>query len=374
VSTRLLLEGADLATLLSRVRSELGPGARVVRAERVRTGGIAGFFAREHFELTIDVPEKPVALDRPRAVRQAHTVQPPGIDALLDAADAVEAEAALPTVSTGGAAFADVLEQVRALVGDPTGSSSPTGSSHPTVAEAVVVPTGGADGDGSRPGSSREPLAGRLAAIGVPERLLADDPRSLSQALVGVPVAAEPVRGAGQVLAVVGAVADADAVARLLAERLRLDAAAVVAGGTSSARGDVPRPRGRGAKVRPTSPDEATRWRQGVAHAPHPTIVALAVGDDADERARAAAILAAVGADQTWAVVDARTRTLDARAWMAAVGTFDAVAVRGAFDTAAPGALLDLGAPVAWLDGVPATAASWAALLYRALGGAGTWD
>src|SRR4051812_1266683 len=100
---------------MARVSDELGAGARVVRAERVRSGGVAGFFAREHFELTVEVPEAPeVPPALPRARRAVA-----GIDALLDAADAADgAESGPPAVSTGGPAFADVLEQVRALVGE----------------------------------------------------------------------------------------------------------------------------------------------------------------------------------------------------------------------------------------------------------------
>ncbi|OZB49673.1 MAG: hypothetical protein B7X40_04920, partial [Cellulomonas sp. 14-74-6] len=65
---RLLLEGADLAGLIVRVREELGPGARIVRAEKVRSGGFGGFFARERYELTIDVPE-PARTPRRRFTR-----------------------------------------------------------------------------------------------------------------------------------------------------------------------------------------------------------------------------------------------------------------------------------------------------------------
>ncbi|WP_201308979.1 hypothetical protein, partial [Puerhibacterium puerhi] len=53
---RLLLEGDDLARLLEHVRAEL-PGAAVVRAERVRSGGVAGLFAKERYELVVDVPD-----------------------------------------------------------------------------------------------------------------------------------------------------------------------------------------------------------------------------------------------------------------------------------------------------------------------------
>ncbi|HEY8721172.1 hypothetical protein, partial [Pengzhenrongella sp.] len=57
MSTRLLLDGESLAGLMLRVRTEMGPNAVVVKAERVRSGGVAGFFAKEHFELTVEVPE-----------------------------------------------------------------------------------------------------------------------------------------------------------------------------------------------------------------------------------------------------------------------------------------------------------------------------
>ena len=53
----LLLEGDDLEALLSRVHAEGGPGARIVRAEKVRQGGFMGFFARERFEVAVEVPE-----------------------------------------------------------------------------------------------------------------------------------------------------------------------------------------------------------------------------------------------------------------------------------------------------------------------------
>ena len=48
---------------MARVRREHGPTARIVKAERVRSGGIGGFFAREYFEVT------PVRVPQPRSQR-----------------------------------------------------------------------------------------------------------------------------------------------------------------------------------------------------------------------------------------------------------------------------------------------------------------
>ena len=49
--------GPDLAPLLRQVRDELGSDAEIIRAERIRTGGLAGFFAREHYEVVAKRPK-----------------------------------------------------------------------------------------------------------------------------------------------------------------------------------------------------------------------------------------------------------------------------------------------------------------------------
>jgi hypothetical protein len=129
--------------------------------------------------------------------------------------------------------------------------------------------------------------------------------------------------------------------------------------------------------ARATGADELARWRQRAALADHPGIVALAVGPEPADRATAAALLRVAGADQVWAVVDARTKTVDAATWMTQVGAelgIDAVAVRGLFDTAQPGTVLDLGVPVTWVDGVPATTVAWAAVLGQAVAPRSRWD
>lgn len=54
---RLLLEGPDLQTLLEQIRREYGAGARIVEAEKVRRGGVGGFFARERFSIQVEVSE-----------------------------------------------------------------------------------------------------------------------------------------------------------------------------------------------------------------------------------------------------------------------------------------------------------------------------
>lgn len=57
MATNLLLEGDDLEALLIRAHAEGGVNARIVRAEKVRHGGMLGFFAKESFEVAVEIPE-----------------------------------------------------------------------------------------------------------------------------------------------------------------------------------------------------------------------------------------------------------------------------------------------------------------------------
>ena len=164
MSRRLLLEGTDLEALMVRVRAELGPRARVVKAERVRSGGVGGFFAKERFELTVDVPDDvpvglrpspsptpspvPVSVQRAGAAGttpDAESVTAVGLDALLAAADAADrhgtdpgrgagdrmgdrAGAGVPEspgeVSTEQDTFATVLDSVRQLAYETTAADA----------------------------------------------------------------------------------------------------------------------------------------------------------------------------------------------------------------------------------------------------------
>jgi len=69
----LLLEGPDLEALLLRAHREGGSAAKIVRAQKVRRGGFMGFFAREGFEVAVEIPERDqararVAIERMLAV------------------------------------------------------------------------------------------------------------------------------------------------------------------------------------------------------------------------------------------------------------------------------------------------------------------
>jgi hypothetical protein len=65
--TAFVLEGPDIAELLGRVRAEHGNRATIVRAERVRSGGIAGFFARQHYEVAVCLSDDDATTSRQAA-------------------------------------------------------------------------------------------------------------------------------------------------------------------------------------------------------------------------------------------------------------------------------------------------------------------
>jgi hypothetical protein len=415
----LLLEGADLAELMVHVRAEFGPTARIVRAERVRTGGLAGFFARERYELTIDVPDAPAApttgLLRRRGVSLASSgagAGAGGIDALLAAADAADAgpdgfgppgsdvlaparagsvPEAPPRVSTGEEAFASVLEQMRAMTGAvapdhqlevpapaPAGPVAGSGDAagrtfQPAAPPVLPAPAPAPAEERVAAGAPAAPAApggvprDALAELGVPAALLAavgDGPVELARLLAAVPAAPPVPRDPGTVLVVAGPPEDAARVAELLA--LRSGSGPVVPAGDAEA-GAGAGVAGAGVAVRRlTTAAAAARWRAELSGGDGVTVVALGVRPGRAREDAAAELLAALAPDQAWGVVDARSKTRDCARWIAGVGArrpLDALAVGGLFDTSEPGTVLGLGVPVAWIDGVPASRVAWAAAL-----------
>ena len=83
--TRVLLEGPAIEPLLAQVRQEYGSGVRIVSADKVRSGGFGGFFAKQHYELSVEVPDtradrnemapRKTTTPPPRAVEAPHTLE-----------------------------------------------------------------------------------------------------------------------------------------------------------------------------------------------------------------------------------------------------------------------------------------------------------
>lgn len=106
--SRFQLEGASLAEVTARAQAEYGPKAKIIAAEAVTTGGISGFFAQRHYEVTIEVPDD--------TAQDAHEFDLParaGIAALLDDADSADlgliAEPVKLSLSTESVDFAAIM-------------------------------------------------------------------------------------------------------------------------------------------------------------------------------------------------------------------------------------------------------------------------
>lgn len=80
--TRVLLEGPAIEPLLAQVREEYGSGIRIISADKVRSGGFGGFFAKQHYELSVEVPD-PAKDDRNEMAK--HKPSPSGVRALTAA-------------------------------------------------------------------------------------------------------------------------------------------------------------------------------------------------------------------------------------------------------------------------------------------------
>ena len=342
-------EGRDLDAVLARVHAEVGDTGTIVRAERVRRGGLAGFFSRETFEVEVEMDDG--------AGRD--TCLP-----LLALADRVSDD---ERADTGGARFDAILERAvrdRAPGVDvgttvtleprepaPAAPVPPRGA----VTAAVEAPPGVAGhADGWELVGPR-PMEAPVAAA---ER----DPRgTLLARLAGLPAAPQVGRDTGEVVAVVGELDQALPVAAHLQRGAGLPARRVDA--VATRRPD----RGIERTLVVDDPAIADARRRSWRRRSRPTFVVVdtrIAGRDGDWARR---MLEALEPSLVWGVVDATRKNADIEAWAGHLGGLDALAVLDAGTAAAPAEILDLGIPVGLLDGEAATAERWADLLAQGL-------
>ncbi|OII28634.1 hypothetical protein [Curtobacterium sp. MCBA15_013] len=303
--TRLQRNGATLDELRDAVRSEFGPGARIVAAERVTTPGIGGLFRKAHVEATVEVPG-PDDVPTARVAIADSPVQRVGIAALLADAEAAEARIAGHdgTASTRADAFASVLD---GFVADGITGSAP----RPTRA----LPEAGAE----EPGGSRLlDVPGPSVVPGGTARLVDDVVAEQMVAATAPTRPAPSVRSAdGDLVLLVGRPNDVDAAAGIFATRHALrptDAADRRSGILARAEG----------------------VRAGYA------LLAVAAWDDV-------ATAAGLAPDQVWVVVDVGRKHEDSVRMLAAVADRAHVAgvvAIGAGETATPESVHLLGVPV----------------------------
>lgn len=217
-------------------------------------------------------------------------------------------------------------------------------------------------------------VVGRLAALGVPARLLGTDfagdverfglYAAITRALgLRLPAPPELPTGAGEVLFVVGPGVETLRAARRLAASLCLDPDRVQWATSGDLSGLAP------ATNRVTTIDGAMARRLDATQAGTVTIVAV----DAPLRADAywmRQMLAIWSPVAVWAVVEATRKPEDVEPWLAGMARVDALIVQDTDLSADPAAVLHrVSAPVAVLDGVRATPHRWASLLCERLDG-----
>ena len=307
--------GATLDEVRASVLAEFGPGARIVSAERVTSGGVAGLFRKAHVEAVIEVPDP---LDPPTA-RVAIASSPAkrvGIAALLADAEAAESRIAETdgTAGTRADAFASVLDGFASDGLAPprraAGRPPPGEPGLPSVTDGAVTSLPG--------GAETDPWADLRAELLAPGTAAAAN--TVAAAVpTPVPPPAPAVRSAdGDLVLLVGRATDVDAAAGVFANRHGLRATAA----SDRRSGILAR---------------ADAVRDGVA------LLAVAAWTDV-------ATTASLAPDQVWVVVDVGRKHEDAVAMLTAVVEVGVpiagVLAIGAEETSTPETVRQLGVPV----------------------------
>lgn len=362
--SRFQLRGESLEGIEWRLFNSHGHGARIISAEKVTEGGIAGFFARHFYEVTVEVPDGPqdrVASVAPwlsGPVGPVGPVEPEvprtGIAALLREADDAEiasrrgrspigggtrsrrpqpgsgADQRNPNAGQRGRDGRNSGERARhADRNAPRSTESPLGTGTAVPSEVLPrISTGSGD---------FAALLDELTSSVSPDRV---GNQNQHRGGVAVPVLDA---GPGRVLMVVG---------------LRLDPLET-ARSMGAAMGGAVEIRTAGAMRTVGLEHVVGRNGLSAARAAATAVgrtVVVAFGLRTDGLVPAPA-LSDLEVDQVWVAVDAARKPADTAAWVRKVGwatTVDALAVLGSQETLTPGTVNELGRPVGWVDGEPA--------------------
>lgn len=421
--TQLQLEGRELAPLLDRVRSELGPHARILSAEKVRSGGIGGFFARQRFELTVEVDDLPAEPATSGSAAVTSSAGPAAAPAsLLELADRVSDHEHAAAVSTETPSFTSLLSRLgvsidgspapsaaahvpapagrpaaaavaAAAVGAPPPSLSPVPvpaprrPTEPSVTTAAQTATGQPSAavalrDGDTPALPCTTTTSVAVAL-VPETGTADDVRATGElSRLGLPLHLQPADGDDPVYPALlqtlrrlpRAPRTANRGGEVLAVvgplHLALDLARQLAGDLGLplasavfAATDGPVDTEVSARQQVQDVDTAVTHRATWRRRRNLTVVAIDAPLTSAGAQQARSYLAAFGPTAVWGVVEATRKPQDVGAWTRAVGGVHALALTGVEETADPAAVLALGIPVGRLGSRAATPAVWASLL-----------
>ncbi|MCQ9162520.1 hypothetical protein [Arthrobacter sp. STN4] len=303
--SRFQLRGHSLEALRWQLFDTYGHRARIIRAERIQTGGLFGLGATTSFEVTVEVDGGPASNKPAHTRRRAAGPRPDarrrGLAELL--ADADDADSAGPggpvrrtQVSTEKPGFDAILGRLTERIGTSL-ELSPAGSV-----------------EGPEPAPAR-PAVPRLAAAAGDLVVLVglrDQPLRTAWSMAGALDGQAELRTSGNVRS--------NGVGHVLidsAEVQKVQALAAVDG--------------------------------------KPLLIAFSIGARGASSPQA---LSSLRPNQLWLVVDAAHKPEDTEAWVRQAAWHaspDALAVVGSTETATPETVNALGYPVGWVDGYPAT-------------------
>lgn len=347
-------EGTNLESVLEEVRSRFGDAVTIVEANRLRKGGLGGFFAKERFEVVVDVIEDGDATELPSAFGMEATED--FCERLLTMADGVTDVAehnAAPVVSTEQPSFSAVLDSItRHMDAEPPPPAAPAA---PAVRIPVPEPRPGIDSRAlARIGLPEEV---RRAALANPAPADGSDPSAWLTGLLADLPQPEPLpRGQGAVIVIAGSRDAALELARSMAEELGLDEEALLIASPKYTGRQIP------AHRRLNNADAAREARRSWRRRRRPTVVAVEAPAGADG-GWARRVIDALEPTMVWAAVDAGRKPEDLFEWSEQLGGFDALAVKDLRSTVSPAAVLQCGIPVGRLEGRPATPLLWASHL-----------
>jgi hypothetical protein len=372
-------EGSDLESVLEEVRTRFGDTVTVVEANRLRKGGIGGFFARERFEVVVDVDDAaPTELPAEYGLEATENFA----DRLLSMADGVTdgdvpardipardipardipVGHATPRVSTEQPAFAAVLDSITRHMGTAPAAPVEFPNSFATMAPARPAV--------SDPAPATVPAvdARMLARVGLPEDIrraavtnpsppAGTDPSAwLVGLLTDLPVPERLPQGPGSVIVIAGSREPALLLARQITAELGLDPAGLLIASPGYKGRAIPADR------RLPGVEAAAEARSSWRRRSRPTVVAVdaPLGRPGEWARR---VIDALEPTMVWGAVEATRKPEDLFEWSEQLGGFDALGVTELDGTVSPAAVLQCGIPVGRLEGRPATPLLWASVL-----------
>jgi hypothetical protein len=362
LASQLRFEGAQLEDVLERVRTEVGPDARIIGANRIRKGGVAGFFAKEGYEVIVDLSgAEQMQSRRTRGSARPRSAQVP--TSVLDLAEEINEherdqviDLSEAPLSTEREDFGQMLSRLTRAIDEE--ERTPLEEEVPVAPASHYRRVTPDIGDPALP-APQPKVDPRLVALGLPAELIptafVDDVRTaLVQRLAQLPPPPPLPRINGVVIAVVGIGTAPIALARRLADELEIDGDHVILA-TPEAMSDV------------SHPEEAEAFRLSARRRAEPTIVACSIGPGRAQLGWAHRILDRLEPTITWGVVEASVKPEDIAHRVTLLGGVDVLALTGVADTVSPAAVLSLGIPVGRIGSNHATPAIWADLLIERL-------